>query len=145
MVITLLCQQALNCNSFSGTRAAEVVTTSGEVLHVNATSHPDLFWALRGGGANYAIVTSWEFEVLPAPGNITYASQWYDPTAANLAAVLKAFTAWQPWLLQEDVARVHIGMCEWLRWVRSPCIAPAQGQCVKGAACYSICYMLQPG
>lgn len=93
--------------------AAEVVTMSGEVLHVNATSHPDLFWAIRGGGANYAIVTNWEFAVVPAPSNITYASLWWDPTAANLAAVLKAFTAWRPWLLQEEVARVHIGMCEY--------------------------------
>jgi hypothetical protein len=101
------------CCSFVCNPAAEVVTMSGAVLHVNATSHPDLFWALRGGGANYAIVTNWEFAVVPAPSNITYASLWWEPTAANLAAVLKAFTAWRPWLLQEEVARVHIGMCEY--------------------------------
>jgi FAD/FMN-containing dehydrogenase len=111
--------------------AAKVVTMSGEVLHVNATSHPDLFWALRGGGANYAIVTNWEFAVVPAPSNITYASLWWEPTAANLAAVLKAFTAWRPWLLQEEVARVHIGMCEYCQ-----CVLHARAYLWKHATCW---------
>lgn len=100
---------------------------SGKVLHVSATSHPDLFWALRGGGANYAIVTAFEFEVVPAPTNITYASLWWQPTAANLGAVLKAFAAWHPWQLHEDVARVHIGMCELLLCVWSVLLATSYG------------------
>ena len=37
--------------------AAELVTAAGEVLQVDAASHPDLFWALRGGGGNFGVAT----------------------------------------------------------------------------------------
>jgi hypothetical protein len=43
----------------------ELVTADGEVLHVSADEHPDLFWALRGGGGNFGIVTSFEFRLHP--------------------------------------------------------------------------------
>ena len=37
---------------------AEVVTARGEVLVVNESQHPDLFWALRGGGGTFGIVSN---------------------------------------------------------------------------------------
>src|SRR4051794_18289836 len=37
--------------------AAEIVTADGEVLEVDAERHPDLFWAIRGGGGNFGVVT----------------------------------------------------------------------------------------
>ena len=37
--------------------AAEIVTADGEILHVDADSHPDLFWAIRGGGGNFGVAT----------------------------------------------------------------------------------------
>ena len=45
--------------------ALEVVTADGEPRTVNAASDPDLFWALRGGGGGYAIVTALHVELLP--------------------------------------------------------------------------------
>jgi FAD/FMN-containing dehydrogenase len=46
-------------------RAAELVMADGSVRHVSATDHPDLFWAIRGGGGNFGIATSLEYAVHP--------------------------------------------------------------------------------
>ena len=46
-------------------RSAEVVTASGEIVTASPTEHPDLFWAIRGGGGNFGIVTRFEFNLVP--------------------------------------------------------------------------------
>jgi hypothetical protein len=45
--------------------AAHIVTANGETLHVNAHSHPDLFWAIRGGGGNFGVVTRFQYQLHP--------------------------------------------------------------------------------
>lgn len=45
--------------------AAEVVTADGERLRCDENTHADLFWATRGGGGNFGIVTSFEFKLHP--------------------------------------------------------------------------------
>jgi FAD/FMN-containing dehydrogenase len=43
--------------------AAEVVTADGRLLHVDAGNHPDLFWAIRGGGGNFGVATRFKFRL----------------------------------------------------------------------------------
>jgi FAD/FMN-containing dehydrogenase len=44
---------------------AQLVTAAGDVVEVSATQHPELFWALRGGGGNFGVVTRFDFEAHP--------------------------------------------------------------------------------
>jgi FAD/FMN-containing dehydrogenase len=59
----LIRKHGLACDNL---RSADVVTADGELVQASPTSNDDLFWALRGGGGNFGIVTSFEFDVHPA-------------------------------------------------------------------------------
>ena len=53
-------RHGLSADSLVG---ATVVTAGGDVVHASEHAHPDLFWALRGGGGNFGIVTEFEFQL----------------------------------------------------------------------------------
>jgi FAD/FMN-containing dehydrogenase len=61
------------CDSIVG---LEVVTASGTVLNAHAEENPDLFWAMRGAGANFGVATAIEFQLHPVEnvlsGNLRY-------------------------------------------------------------------------
>jgi FAD/FMN-containing dehydrogenase len=63
-------------------RAIELVTASGQVVRADRAHEPDLFWALRGGGGSFGVVTTLELELLP----LTHAyagTLWYPSERAR--------------------------------------------------------------
>jgi FAD/FMN-containing dehydrogenase len=48
--------------------SVELVTANGEVLTVSNEAHPDLFWAIRGAGENFGVVTQLRYRLHPLPG-----------------------------------------------------------------------------
>ena len=87
--------------------AVEMVTGTGEVIRADAEQNQALFWALRGGGGNFGVVTEFEFELhrtgtralsveldFPVPGAAPAMAAWRDlaataPRAATYAAMVK--------------------------------------------------------
>jgi FAD/FMN-containing dehydrogenase len=72
-------------------RQADMVTADGELVRVSADEHPELFWGLGGGGGNFGIVTSLEFQLYPIGtlygGNLIYPME-------KAAEVLDAYARW---------------------------------------------------
>uniref|UniRef100_UPI0013C36320 FAD-binding oxidoreductase n=1 Tax=Allorhizocola rhizosphaerae TaxID=1872709 RepID=UPI0013C36320 len=74
-------------------RAFEVVDAEGAFARVTAESDQELFWALRGGGGDYAIVTALEFDLHPAPSLYGGRVLWPVDRAAAVLDVYREVTA----------------------------------------------------
>lgn len=68
--------------------SAEVVDGQGQIRHVSIDQHPELFWALRGGGGDFAAVLSLEVALHPAPA--IYGGRMFWPVE-HMAEVMRAF------------------------------------------------------
>ena len=69
--------------------AAEIVTADGKLLLADADNHPDLFWALRGGGGNFGVVTRLKYRLHPLPA-FTGGMLLLPATAQTIAGFVKA-------------------------------------------------------
>jgi FAD/FMN-containing dehydrogenase len=59
--------------------SVDIVTASGELLHANARENADLFWAVRGGGGNFGVVTSFEYQLHPFDGRVLAGQVMFAP------------------------------------------------------------------
>jgi FAD/FMN-containing dehydrogenase len=79
--------------------SADVVTADGTLIRASAKENPDLFWAIRGGGGNFGIVTSFEFKLYPV-GPEVFAGLIVFPLA-QARAVLQKWRNWIPKMPRE--------------------------------------------
>jgi FAD/FMN-containing dehydrogenase len=76
----------LTCDNLVG---ADVVTADGQLVHASAQEHPDLFWALRGGGGNFGVVTAFEYTVHDVGPTVFAGGVFYSGDAVE--AVLRGY------------------------------------------------------
>lgn len=73
---------------------ADVVLADGRFVTANNKEHPDLFWALRGGGGNFGVVTSFLFQAHPV--SMVFAGPIFWDAAADGRKVMQAFRDFLP-------------------------------------------------
>ena len=76
--------------------SADVVTADGEFLIASETEHPDLFWALRGGGGNFGVVTSFEYRTYEVEPTIGGLAVYPGEKLKDLLEFYRDFTAGAP-------------------------------------------------
>ncbi|MET8843742.1 FAD-binding oxidoreductase [Streptomyces rubiginosohelvolus] len=98
-------------------RALDIVTADGSQRHVTADSDPDLFWAMRGGGGNFGVVTAIETALLPVArlygGGLHFA-------ADHPVDLLHAYRAWTLSLPEELTSSIALMACPPLPSVPEP-------------------------
>ncbi|KUM78455.1 FAD-binding oxidoreductase [Streptomyces curacoi] len=101
----MLHKYGLTCDNLL---SADMVTVDGELVTASADSHPELFWALRGGGGNFGVVTSFEFRAHPV-GPTMLAGFLAHPVdqAEEVLAFLRDFSATSPAHLSADALFIH--------------------------------------
>jgi FAD/FMN-containing dehydrogenase len=75
---------------------AEVVTAAGERVTASPDEHPDLFWALRGGGGNFGVVTELEFRLYPVERVYAGMAMFEPDRAADVLAVYREWAGDEP-------------------------------------------------
>lgn len=105
---------------------AEVVLANGSLATVSSTSNPELFWALRGAGHNFAIVTSYKFKIYDVPPYNSWIVESYVYTQDKLEELLELTNtltaggkqpveflnwAYYIWLPDFDLDHVHYPSC----------------------------------
>lgn len=99
-----------------GVIAYEVISADGDTIRVTADSAPELFWALRGGGGDYALVTALEFALHPVTSLYGGSMLW---PAAKASEVLTAF--------RDVTATAPDGLSVWFGLADLPGMEPVVG------------------
>ena len=89
-------------------RAATLVTASGDAMRVSADEHPDLFWAIRGGGGNFGVAAWLEYELFPVGPIVTGGLVAHPFSAArDVLRFYRDFTANLPDELSAFAGLIH--------------------------------------
>jgi FAD/FMN-containing dehydrogenase len=88
--------------------AIEVVTPDGELVRATAEEHADLFWALRGGGGNFGVVTAMEFRLFPYGEVYAGMMVWPYERAADVLRAWRDWTRTAPAEITTSMRLMHV-------------------------------------
>jgi len=115
----LMRKYGLTCDNLL---AADVVTADGDRIRASADDHPDLFWALRGGGGNFGIVTAFHFRLHPVTTVVAGLLVFPMTRGRDVVEVFRSLSLDAP-----DELTVHVLMSTWFDG--TPVIAVALCYC----------------
>ena len=78
---------------------AELITADGAIRHVSADNEPDLFWAIRGGGGNFGVVSKFHYQLHPFDRNVLSGLLVWP--VAQARDVLEFYAEWSPGVSRE--------------------------------------------
>ena len=102
----------------------DIVTADGKLVHADANEHPDLYWGVRGGGGNFGVVTSFQFQLHPMQRTVIGGDVVFP--LKDLPGVLQVYADYAPGA-PDDL---------YLDFVASSDIGKEDGVCILHA-CYS--------
>jgi len=76
--------------------SVDLVTADGELLTASATEHPDLFWGVRGGGGNFGVATSFEYQLHPVGPVLAGIAAYPIATATEVLRLFREVTGGAP-------------------------------------------------
>jgi FAD/FMN-containing dehydrogenase len=85
-------------------RSVEIVTADGRVRRASPTSEPDLFWAVRGGGGNFGVITEFEFDAHAIPPRIALGLVAYS--LSDFASISRQWRDWTRTIPDEVTSRL---------------------------------------
>jgi hypothetical protein len=101
-------RHGLQCNHVV---AAEIVTADGELVRTDARTDPELFWAIRGGGGSFGVVTALEIALLPLPSVTAGVLAW---DAAHAGRVLGRWADWAATAPDDATTSARVIRLPWL-------------------------------
>jgi len=87
--------------------SAQIITADGKILTASSTQNEDLFWAVRGGGGNFGVVTSFEFRAHPVKTVLGGMILYPRPAAVDVIRHFRDFMATAPDELTAYAALLH--------------------------------------
>jgi hypothetical protein len=89
--------------------ALDVVLANGTLIHATSTAYPDVYWAMRGAGESFGVVTTFYMQTQPAPASVVNFSYDFNGLFSSVASISAFFTHVQTFAQNASVVDANLG------------------------------------